>query len=84
MDKRIEHPKFIGVVSRIRHVAFVTGEDSGRSALKAKVDSGSYNPNDSDSRSSHTTSLNDALLVFASMDHASLLGLWNLDIEGMW
>lgn len=47
------------------------------------MDFGSNDPNDSGSRSSHTTSLNDALLAFATMDHASLLGLGILDMEGM-
>lgn len=29
MDKLIEHPEFGGAISRIRHVAFVSGEESG-------------------------------------------------------
>lgn len=71
MDKLIEHPNFTGAMSRIRHAAFLVGEESGRNGLKAEVDSDSYDPNASDSRYKHTMSLNDALLVFATMDHAS-------------
>lgn len=59
MDKLIEHPKFTIVVSRIRHAAFIASEESDSSGLKVEVDYGSYEPNASDSRSSHTTSLND-------------------------
>lgn len=38
MDKLIEHPEFTSVVSRIRDVAFVTSEESGRGGLKAELD----------------------------------------------
>lgn len=83
MDKIIEDTEFTGVVSRIRHAAFVTGEESGCSGLKAEVDFGSYHSNANESRSSHTMSLNDFLLLFAIMDHASFMGLGHLDMEGM-
>lgn len=81
--KIIEHLEFTSTISRIRHVAFVFGDESSRSGLKAGMDSGSYDPNVSDSRSNYTTSLNDSLLAFATMDHASLLGLGHLDMAGM-
>lgn len=83
MDKLIEHPEFTGTMSRIKHAMFVTGEESGRSGLKVEVDSSSYDLNTCDSRSSHTTSLNDTLLSFTTTDHASLLVLGNLEKEGM-
>lgn len=83
MDKLIEHSEFSNAVSQIWHVAFVAGEESYRSGLKAEVDSDAYDPNVSDSQSSHTTSLNDVLLTFATMDHVSLLGLGHLGIVGM-
>lgn len=83
MDKLIEHLEFTSAVSRIRYVAFVAAEESGRSGLKAEVDFGLYDPNVSDSQSNHITSLNDTLLTFATMDHASFLGLGNLDMVGM-
>lgn len=81
--KLMEHPEFTGAMFQIRHVGFVAREESGRNVLKAEVDSDSYEPNANDSRSSHTTSLNYALFVFATMDHASLLGLGHLDMESM-
>lgn len=83
MNKLIEHPEFISAVSWIWHAAFGVGKESDRSGLKAEVDSGSYNPNASDSWSNHTTSLNDALIAFATIDYASLLGLGHLDMVGM-
>lgn len=83
LDKLIEHPEFTIIVSRIRHAAFVSGEESDHDGLKVEIDFGAYDPNDSDSRSSHTTSLNDTLLSFSTMDHTSLLGLGHLDMAGM-
>lgn len=83
MEKLIEHAEFTGAVIRIRYTVFVVGEESECSRLKAKVDSGSYDPNVSNSRSSHSTSLNDARLAFTTMDHVSHVGLGNLDMEGM-
>lgn len=83
MEKLIEHLEFIGVVSQIRYTTFVSGDESERSTLKVEVDFDSCEPNVSDFGSSHTTSLNDSLLAFDTMDHASLLGLGNLDMEGM-
>lgn len=83
MDKMIEHPEFTGIVSLIRHATFVAREEFGHSNLRTDLDSGSHDPNVSFPRSSHTLSVNDALLEFATMDHASLLGLGNLDMQGM-
>lgn len=83
MNKLIEHLKFTSTVSRVRHASFVAGDESGHNGLKAEIDSGSYDPNASDSRSSHTTSLNDVLFDFSTMDHASLLGLGHLDMMVM-
>lgn len=83
METLIEHPEFTSGISRIRHAAFVAGEESDRAGLKAEIDFGVHDPDTSDSRSNHTTSLNDALLSFTTMDHASLLGLGNLDMVEM-
>ncbi|KAL7584393.1 hypothetical protein Lser_V15G42406 [Lactuca serriola] len=83
MEKLLEHPEFTGGISRIRHAAFVVGEESGWANLKAQVDAGTYDPSTSDSRSSHSSVLDDALLAFATMDFASFLGLGNLDIDGV-
>lgn len=83
MDKLIKHLEFTSAVSQIHQAAFAASEESGRVGLKAKIDFGAYGPNASDSRFGHTTSLNDALLAFAAMDHASLLGLGHLDMVGM-
>lgn len=81
-DKSIEHPEFTSVMSLIRHVTFVVGEESDHSNLTAGLDSGSYDLNTSSSRTGHVLSVNDALLAFSSMDHASLLGLGDLDMQG--
>nr|KAJ0190434.1 hypothetical protein LSAT_V11C800451160 [Lactuca sativa] len=75
MDKLIEHPEFTGGISCIRHAAFVTREES--------VDIGTYDPSANDSRSSHSSALDDALLAFATMDFAGLLGLGQLDTDGV-
>ncbi|KAL7593516.1 hypothetical protein Lser_V15G33220 [Lactuca serriola] len=75
--------QFTGDISRIRHVAFVAGEDSGWASLKAQVDAGTYDPLASDSRSSHSSALDDALLAFATMDFNGLLGLGHLDVDGV-
>ncbi|XP_023731545.2 uncharacterized protein LOC111879323 [Lactuca sativa] len=83
MDKLLEHPEFTGGISRIRHVAFVVGEESGWENLKAQVDVGTYDPSASDSWSSHSSALDDALLAFATMDFIGLLGLGHLDIVGV-
>lgn len=42
MDTIIERPYFIGVVSRIFLVAFVTGEESGCVGLKVEIDFGTF------------------------------------------
>lgn len=81
MYKLIEHPEFTGDVSQIRHATFVVGEESCHSCLKAVMESGSYDPDTDDSRSSQTMGVNESMLAFVTMDHASLLGLGNLDIE---
>nr|KAJ0203816.1 hypothetical protein LSAT_V11C500256730 [Lactuca sativa] len=70
MDKILEHPKFTGGISRIRHAAFVAGKESGWANLKAQ--------------SSHSSALDDALLAFATMDFFGLLGLGHLDVDGVW
>ena len=45
---RTKHPKFTGGVSRIHHVSFVVGEESGRAGLKLEIDSGTYDPEAND------------------------------------
>ena len=47
------------------------------------VDVGTYDPSTSDSRSSHSSALHDALLAFATMDFDALLGLGRLDVDGV-
>lgn len=84
MDKLIKHSEFTNFVNQIMHAAFVARKESDHSGLKAEVDFSSFDPNVSDSRSSHTTNLSDALLAFTTMDHDSLLGLGHLDIADMW
>lgn len=79
VDKLIEHPEFTGVVSLIRHIAFVVGAESMRNALvsaghSGHIDAPFFGP---------VTSVNEAFLAFASMDHASLLGLGDLDMQGV-
>ncbi|XP_023766921.1 uncharacterized protein LOC111915500 [Lactuca sativa] len=83
MDKLLEHPEFTGCIRRILHVAFVAGEESGWSNLKAQVDFGTYDPSASDSRSSYSLALDDALLGFTTMDFVGLLGLGHLDMVGV-
>lgn len=80
MDNLIEHLKFTIRFSQIRYAAFVVGEEFGHVGLKADIDSGAYDPEASDSRSKHTTSLNDAFLTFSMMDYAAILGLGPLDM----
>ena len=63
MDKLIEYLEFINAISQIRHAAFVVGEESDHVGLKAEIDFGVHDPDSSDSRSIHTTSLNYALLT---------------------
>lgn len=81
MDKLLELPEFTGGISRIHHAAFAAGEESGWANLKALVDAGTYDPSASDSRLSHSSALDDALLAFATMDFAGLLGLGYLDVD---
>lgn len=79
VDKLIDHPEFTGVVSLIHHVAFVAGAESvcnalaiaGHSSLVVAPSSGPV------------TSVDKPLMAFASMDHASLLGLGDLDMQGV-
>ena len=77
VDKLIEHPDFTGAVSLIRHAAFVAGAESVRAALVTAGQPCLVNT----PPASPVTSVNEALLAFASMDHASLLGLGELDIQ---
>ena len=81
MDKLLKHPEFTGGISRIRHAAFVVGEESGWANLKAQVDARTYDPSASHSWSSHTSALDDALLSFVTMDFAGLLRLGHLDVD---
>nr|KAJ0201198.1 hypothetical protein LSAT_V11C600329610 [Lactuca sativa] len=81
MDKLIEHPEFTCSISCIHHAAFFAGEGSDLTNLKAQVDAGTYDPSASDSRSSHSSALDVALLSFATMDFAGLLGLGHLDVD---
>ena len=74
MDKLIEHPEFMGAVSLIRHAAFVAGAESIR---KVVADAGHQGLVDAPTFG-YVASVNEALLAFASMDHASLLGLGEL------
>lgn len=78
MDKMIEHPEFTGIVSLIRHATFVAREEFGHNNLRTDLDSGSHDPNVSFPRSIRTLSVNDALLDFATMDHASLFRVGKL------
>lgn len=50
--------------------------------MKAEVDAGTYDPSASDSCSIHSLGLDDALLAFATLDFAGLLGLGQLDVDG--
>ena len=43
VDKLIEHAEFTGVVSIIRHAAFVAREEFGHCNLRSEMISGSYN-----------------------------------------
>lgn len=79
VDKLIEHPEFTNAVSVICHSAFVVIADSVRSALVSAGQQGLINA----SSSSPVVSVNEALLAFSSMDHASLLGLGDLDMPGI-
>lgn len=76
VDKLVEHPDFTGIMSLICHSAFVAGVESSRSGLMFETGSRSVRSN-----IGSVPSVNDALLAFASMDHASLLGLGDLDIQ---
>lgn len=83
MDNLIEQPEFTSAGSLIRDATFIVGEEFGRSSLKAVMESGSHDSDTSGSRSDHSLSVNEALLAFATMDRASLLGSGRLDREGM-
>nr|KAJ0186289.1 hypothetical protein LSAT_V11C900462480 [Lactuca sativa] len=83
MDKLIEHPEFTGGISCIHHTTFVASEELGRVGLKAQVDTRTYDPFANDSRLSHSSTLDDALLDFVTMDFAGLLGLGLLDVDGV-
>ncbi|KAL7587627.1 hypothetical protein Lser_V15G36969 [Lactuca serriola] len=80
VEKLIEHLDFTNAISLIRHVAYMAGVDSiqmtlgGSGSGEAVVGALSVGP---------VVSINDALLSFASMDHASLLGLGEVGIEGL-
>lgn len=78
MDKLIEHPEFIGRVSRIFHVVFVAREEFSHARLKVEIDSGTYDPKASDYRSSHTIRMDDALVSFVTLDYAALISLGQL------
>lgn len=82
MNKLIDYTKFTCGVSWIRHVAFDAGEESGHVGLKVEVDVGTYDQEANNFLSSHTSSLEDALLAFSTMDNASLLSLSQLDMAG--
>ncbi|XP_023729422.1 uncharacterized protein LOC111877116 [Lactuca sativa] len=75
--------QFTGGIIHICNAAFFVGGDSGRASLKAQVDAGTYDPSANDSRSSHSSALDDALPAFATMDFAGLLGLGHLDVDGV-
>lgn len=83
MDKLIEHHEFASGVHRICHATFIAGEEARRVGFKAEIDAGTYNPEASDSRSIHTIGLDDALVIFATLDYVYLLGLGRLDIVGL-
>lgn len=80
VDKLIEHPDFTSAVSLICHSAFIAGEKSVRNTLES---AGPENLVASSPSSGHVVSVNEALLSFSRMDHASLLGLGDLDIQGV-
>lgn len=83
MDKLMKDQKFLNGVRQIRHVVFVTGEEVGWARLKAESDAETYDPSKSDSRSIHTTGLDDTLASFATLNYVALLGLAHLDIAGL-
>lgn len=83
MDKLIEHPEFTSGVSQIHHVAFVVKEEYARVGLKLEIDSRTYDPKASDSRSSHSVGFNDALISFATLDYAAFLGFGQLHMVGI-
>ena len=80
VDKLIEHPDFTNAISLIRHAAYVAGVESvqktssGGESGEAGASSLSVGP---------VVSVSDALLSFASMDHAGLLGLGEMGIDGL-
>ena len=80
IDKMIEHPDFTNAISLIWHAAFMAGIESvqktsaGAGGGDVSVDAASVSP---------VVSVNDALLSFSSMDHASLLGLGELGVGGL-
>ncbi|XP_023751348.1 uncharacterized protein LOC111899727 [Lactuca sativa] len=81
MDKLLEHPEFTCDIGQICHATYLVGEDSGWANLKAQVDAGTYDPSDSDSRSSHSSALEDALLAFTTLDFVVFLGLGQLGMD---
>lgn len=83
MDKLIEHHEFASGVHRICHATFIVGKKARRVGFKAEIDAGTYDPEESDSRSIHTIGLDDALVRFATLDYVYLLGLGRLDIVGL-
>lgn len=83
MDRLIKNPDFTGGVSRICHAAIMVGEESNHIGLKVGIDSMTYDPKASDSRSSHTMWLDDALVSFTTVDYVSLLRLHQLDMVGI-
>lgn len=80
VEKLIEHPGFRNSMSFIRNSAFVVGAESIRNASMS-VGLGDTAIGASPSGSS--VSMSEALLSFASMDHAALFGLGDLDIQGI-
>ena len=77
VDNLIECPNFTNVVILIRHFGFVVGDESVRNA-SASVGFGDtvIGP----PSSGPIVIKNEALLSFSSTDHATLLGLGDLDI----
>ena len=77
VDKLIEHLNFTNSISLIRHASFIAGAKSDHDVSVPAAGPDYIDPGDD----VPPASVNEALLSFSSMDHASLLGLGGLDIQ---
>lgn len=62
---------------------FVADEEFGHAGLKGEINAENYDLEGSDSCSSHMSNLEDGLLEFLTMDYAVILGLGQLDMDGL-